>query len=86
MIAARPLAQFQFNGSRLLEVTISGDTFKALNGSIVAYDGGVTFKRQGVGDQGASAARCRSASRRAWASSRAEPSTPAVRENCVKIW
>lgn len=46
------MAQFQLNGSRLLEVTISGDAFKALNGSMVAYDGDVTFKRQGVGGQG----------------------------------
>lgn len=46
------MARFELNGSRLLEVTISGDTFKALNGSMVAYDGDVTFKRQGVGAQG----------------------------------
>lgn len=46
------MAQFQLNGSKLLEVTISGDSFKALNGSMVAYDGNVDFKRQGMGSSG----------------------------------
>lgn len=39
---------FRLNGSRLLEVDISGESFKALNGSMVAYDGQVDFKRQGM--------------------------------------
>lgn len=46
------MAQFQLNGSKLLEVSISGDSFKALNGSMVAYDGDVSFKRQGMGGSG----------------------------------
>jgi uncharacterized protein (AIM24 family) len=46
------MATFELDGSRLLKVTISGETFKALNGSMVAYDGDVNFKRQGVGGQG----------------------------------
>lgn len=46
------MARFQLNGSKLLEVTLSGDTFKALNGSMVAYDGDVSFKRQGMGGGG----------------------------------
>lgn len=39
---------FRLNGSRLLEVDINGESFKALNGSMVAYDGQVEFKRQGM--------------------------------------
>jgi uncharacterized protein (AIM24 family) len=46
------MATFELDGSRLLKVTIAGETFKALNGSMVAYDGDVNFKRQGVGGQG----------------------------------
>ncbi|MBJ7471919.1 MAG: AIM24 family protein [Solirubrobacteraceae bacterium] len=39
---------FRLNGSRLLEVDIAGESFKALNGSMVAYTGQVQFKRQGM--------------------------------------
>jgi len=46
------MTTFELDGSRLLKVTIQGETFKALNGSMVAYDGDVTFKRQSVGGQG----------------------------------
>jgi uncharacterized protein (AIM24 family) len=46
------MATFELDGSRLLKVRIDGETFKALNGSMVAYDGDVSFKRQGIGGQG----------------------------------
>jgi uncharacterized protein (AIM24 family) len=46
------MATFELDGSRLLKVTINGETFKALNGSMVAYDGDVNFKRQSIGGQG----------------------------------
>ena len=46
------MATFELDGSRLLKVRIEGETFKALNGSMVAYDGDVSFKRQGIGGQG----------------------------------
>ena len=43
---------FRLNGSRLLEVDITGESFKALNGSMVAYTGQVQFKRQGMSGGG----------------------------------
>jgi uncharacterized protein (AIM24 family) len=46
------MATFELDGSRLLKVRIDGETFKALNGSMVAYDGDVSFKRLGIGGQG----------------------------------
>lgn len=39
---------FRLNGTRLLEVDIAGESFRALNGSMVAYTGQVEFKRQGM--------------------------------------
>lgn len=39
---------FRLNGSRLLEVDIAGESFRALNGSMVAFTGQVQFKRQGM--------------------------------------
>lgn len=46
------MANFELDGSKLLKVVLSGDTFKALNGAMVAYDGDVNFKRQSMGGQG----------------------------------
>ncbi|WP_307796800.1 AIM24 family protein [Actinomadura barringtoniae] len=42
------MAQFRLNGSKMLAVDLAGDTIRALNGSMVAYDGQMTFKRQGM--------------------------------------
>ncbi|MDL4777120.1 MULTISPECIES: AIM24 family protein [Thermomonosporaceae] len=42
------MAQFRLNGSKMLAVDLVGETIKALNGSMVAYDGEMTFKRQGL--------------------------------------
>ncbi len=39
---------FRLNGTRLLEVDIANEGFRALNGSMVAYTGQVQFKRQGM--------------------------------------
>lgn len=43
------MATFVRNGSRILEVHLTGDTVKALAGSMIAFDGKVTFKRAGMG-------------------------------------
>ncbi len=43
------MATFQLNGTKVLEVHLSGDTVRALAGSMVAFDGKVTFKRAGMG-------------------------------------
>ncbi|HEV7931551.1 MAG TPA: AIM24 family protein [Actinomadura sp.] len=36
------------HGSRMLAVDLAGETIRALNGSMVAYDGQMTFRRQGM--------------------------------------
>lgn len=36
------------NGSKMLAVDLAGETIRALNGSMVAYDGEMSFKRQGL--------------------------------------
>lgn len=36
------------NGSNMLAVDLMGETIRALNGSMVAYEGQMTFKRQGM--------------------------------------
>lgn len=43
------MAQFRLNGQRVLEVALSGDTVRASTGSMVAYEGTVTFKNAGLG-------------------------------------
>ncbi|WP_121194345.1 AIM24 family protein [Motilibacter peucedani] len=40
------------NGSRVLEVHLAGDTVRALTGSMVAYEGSVTFKHSGISGGG----------------------------------
>jgi len=42
------VAQFRMNGSRMLAVDLMGETIRALNGSMVAYEGQMQFKRQGM--------------------------------------
>ncbi|WP_344456694.1 AIM24 family protein [Actinocorallia aurantiaca] len=42
------MAQFRMNGSRMLAVDLMGETIRALNGSMVAYEGQMQFKRQGM--------------------------------------
>ncbi|MGW2313818.1 AIM24 family protein [Actinomadura luteofluorescens] len=42
------MAQFRMNGSKMLAVDLSGETIRALNGSMVAYEGQMAFKRQGM--------------------------------------
>ncbi|GAA0935725.1 AIM24 family protein [Actinocorallia libanotica] len=42
------VAQFRMNGSRMLAVDLRGETIRALNGSMVAYEGQMQFKRQGM--------------------------------------
>lgn len=40
---------FRRNGSRILEVHLEGKTVRALSGSMVAYDGDVTFRKSSIG-------------------------------------
>ncbi|MDX6740527.1 AIM24 family protein [Actinocorallia sp. A-T 12471] len=42
------MAQYRMNGSNMLAVDLMGETIRALNGSMVAYEGQMTFKRQGM--------------------------------------
>ncbi|WP_245623154.1 AIM24 family protein [Spirillospora albida] len=42
------MAQFRLNGTKMLAVDLAGETIRALNGSMVAYEGQMTFKRQGM--------------------------------------
>ncbi|MFF5259526.1 AIM24 family protein [Actinomadura viridis] len=42
------MAQFRLNGSKMLAVDLAGETIRALNGSMVAYEGQMAFKRQGM--------------------------------------
>jgi len=42
------VAQFRLNGSKVLAVDLMGETVVAMNGSMVAYDGQMSFKRQGL--------------------------------------
>lgn len=46
------MATFRLKGSKLLAVDLQGDSFKALTGAMVAYEGRVEFKRQGMGAAG----------------------------------
>lgn len=46
------MAQFRMNGARVLEVHLAGDTIRALTGSMVAYEGNVTFKNAGMSSGG----------------------------------
>ncbi|MET7638513.1 AIM24 family protein [Streptomyces sp. NPDC005438] len=46
------MAQFQLQGSKVLAVVLHGDTVKAKNGSMVAYDGQMSFKKLTGGGEG----------------------------------
>ncbi|HEU5030320.1 MAG TPA: AIM24 family protein [Spirillospora sp.] len=42
------MAQFRLNGSKMLAVDLAGETIRALNGAMVAYEGRMEFKREGM--------------------------------------
>ncbi|WP_327353380.1 AIM24 family protein [Streptomyces sp. NBC_01304] len=46
------MATFRLQGSKVLAVDMTGDAVKAKNGSMVAYDGQVTFKKLSGGGEG----------------------------------
>ncbi|MFE9248297.1 AIM24 family protein [Streptomyces sp. NPDC007088] len=46
------MAQFRLQGSKVLAVDLSGDAVKAKNGSMVAYDGRMAFKKMTGGGDG----------------------------------
>ncbi|MCX3063574.1 AIM24 family protein [Streptomyces beihaiensis] len=46
------MAVFRLQGSRMLAVEMAGDSVKAKNGSMVAYDGRMAFKRLTGGGEG----------------------------------
>ncbi|MFF1417209.1 AIM24 family protein [Streptomyces sp. NPDC058280] len=48
----RPVAQFRLQGSKVLAVDMTGDAVKAKNGSMVAYDGQMAFKKMSGGGEG----------------------------------
>ncbi len=43
------MAQFRLNGSRVLSVVLAGETVRAATGSMVAFEGDVSFKSAGLG-------------------------------------
>ncbi|MGW7517564.1 AIM24 family protein [Streptomyces sp. NPDC054796] len=46
------MAQFRLQGAKVLAVSLTGDTVKAKNGSMVAYDGQMAFKKMSGGGEG----------------------------------
>jgi uncharacterized protein (AIM24 family) len=46
------MARFRLQGTRVLAVDLTGDTVKAKNGAMVAYDGEMTFKKMTGGGEG----------------------------------
>ncbi|MDV9191139.1 AIM24 family protein [Streptomyces sp. SR27] len=46
------MATFRLQGSRVLAVSMTGDAVKAKNGSMVAYDGQMAFKKMSGGGEG----------------------------------
>ncbi|MER7578357.1 AIM24 family protein, partial [Streptomyces sp. NPDC126514] len=46
------MATFRLQGSRVLAVDMTGDGVKAKNGSMVAYDGRMAFKKMTGGGEG----------------------------------
>ncbi|MDX3097501.1 AIM24 family protein [Streptomyces sp. ME01-24h] len=46
------MAQFRLQGSKVLAVDMAGDAVKAKNGSMVAYDGQMSFKKMTGGGEG----------------------------------
>ncbi len=47
-VCSPSVAHFRMNGSKMLAVDLAGETVRALNGSMVAYEGQMAFKRQGM--------------------------------------
>lgn len=43
------MTQFRLQGHKVLAVTVEGETFRAVTGAMVAYDGTVSFKHAGSG-------------------------------------
>ena len=48
----RSVAMFRLQGSKVLAVDMTGDAVKAKNGSMVAYDGQMAFKKMSGGGEG----------------------------------
>ena len=46
------MAQFRLHSAKVLAVSMSGDAVKAKNGSMVAYDGQMAFKKMSGGGEG----------------------------------
>ncbi|WP_079038215.1 AIM24 family protein [Streptomyces sp. NBRC 110028] len=46
------MAHFRLQGSRVLAVDLTGDSVKAKNGAMVAYEGDMTFKKRTGGGEG----------------------------------
>ncbi|MFD3523061.1 AIM24 family protein [Streptomyces sp. NPDC058653] len=46
------MAQFRLQGSKVLAVSMTGDSVRAKNGSMVAYDGRMAFKKLSGGGEG----------------------------------
>ncbi|TVL94206.1 AIM24 family protein [Streptomyces sp. SAJ15] len=46
------MAQFRLQGSKVLAVDMTGDSVRAKNGSMVAYEGEMTFKKKTGGGEG----------------------------------
>jgi len=46
------MATFRLHGTRVLAVELDGDSVKAKNGAMVAYDGEMTFKKMAGGGEG----------------------------------
>ncbi|MEU8822851.1 AIM24 family protein [Streptomyces sp. NPDC048636] len=46
------MAQFRLQGSKVLAVAMTGETVKAKNGAMVAYEGEMTFKKKSGGGEG----------------------------------
>lgn len=46
------MARFRLQGTRVLAVDLAGDTVKAKNGAMVAYEGEMTFKKMTGGGEG----------------------------------
>ncbi|MET7760802.1 AIM24 family protein [Streptomyces sp. NPDC005336] len=46
------MAQFRLQGSKVLAVDMTGDSVKAKNGAMVAYEGEMTFKKKTGGGEG----------------------------------
>jgi uncharacterized protein (AIM24 family) len=52
MATVGSVAQFRLQGTKVLAVDMAGDSVKARNGSMVAYEGQMTFKKLSGGGEG----------------------------------